>query len=168
MTDSTSDQETFDVIVEREFDVPVERLWNSWADPDEVKKWWGPRGFTCPIANVDLREGGRTFVAMQAPEEFGGGLMYNAWDFTEVVPPSRLAYVIRFTDADGTAVSPSDLGLPPGIPDAGEHTVEFTPIGETRSRMRMVEHGYTRPETRDMSRAGLEECLDKMAESFNG
>lgn len=168
MTNSTSDQETFDVIVEREFVVPVERLWNAWADAEEVKKWWGPRGFTCPIAHVDLREGGRTFVAMQAPAEYGGGLVYNAWDFAEVVPLSRLTYVIRFTDSVGTALSPADLGLPPGIPDAGVHEVDFTRIDENRSRMRMVEHGYTRSETRDLSRDGLEQCLDKMAESFAG
>jgi hypothetical protein len=38
------------------------------------------------MADVDLRVGGRTFVAMRAPAEFGGGDTYGTWNFTHVVP----------------------------------------------------------------------------------
>ena len=66
---------TFDVVVRRTFPVSPEQAWRAWSDADLVKQWWGPTGFSCPFADVDLRVGGRTLVAMRAPAEFGGGDM---------------------------------------------------------------------------------------------
>jgi hypothetical protein len=71
--------ETFDVVVRRTFPVPPEEAWRAWSESDLVKQWWGPNGFSCPMADVDLSVGGRTFVAMRAPAEFGGGDLYSTW-----------------------------------------------------------------------------------------
>jgi uncharacterized protein YndB with AHSA1/START domain len=166
MTSESGGGATFDVDVTRTFDAPVERVWRAWSEADEVKKWWGPEGFSCPVAEVDLRVGGRTLVAMRAPAEYGGGDIYNTWNFTAVEPGSRIEYIINFTDPDGNRLTPAALGLPPGIPDDGRHEVEFRDLGGGRTEMRMVEHGYASSEIRDQSRAGLEQCLDKMARSF--
>ncbi len=156
---------TFDVEVTRTFDAPVDRVWRAWSEADEVKKWWGPDGFSCPVAEVDLRVGGRTLVAMRAPAEYGGGDFYNTWTFTDVDPGSRIEYTSNFADAEGSRRTPEELGLPAGIPTDGRHVVEFRDLGDGRSEMRMVEHGYANPEIRDQSRAGLQQCLDKMARS---
>ena len=59
-----------DVIVTRVFDAPVEQVWNAWVEPEMVKQWWGPTGFTCPLAEMDFREGGTSLVCMRAPKEF--------------------------------------------------------------------------------------------------
>ena len=117
--------ETFDVVVARVFEVPPEEAWRAWSESDLVKQWWGPTGFSCPVADVDLREGGRTLVAMRAPAEFGGGDMYSTWTYTEVRPHSRIAYVFTFADPEGNRLLPADLGMPPGTPDDGEHLVTF-------------------------------------------
>ena len=87
--------DTFDVVVSRILPVPPEQAWHAWSDADLVKQWWGPTGFSCPSADVDLRVGGRTLVAMRAPAEFGGADMYSTWTYTEVVPHSRIAYVFN-------------------------------------------------------------------------
>lgn len=157
---------TFDVVASRTFDAPVERVWRAWSESDEVRRWWGPQGFTCPLAEVDLRVGGRTLVAMRAPDGLGGGEMRSSWTFSEVVPLERIVYTFRFLDADGRPVSPSALGLPPGIPDEGRHVVTFADLGDGRCEMTMVEHGYTTEQARDLSGAGLDECLDKMSATF--
>ena len=81
--------DTFDVVVSRTFPVPPDQVWRAWDESDLVKQWWGPTGFSCPVADVDLRVGGRTLVAMRAPAEFGGGDMYSTWTYTEVVPHSE-------------------------------------------------------------------------------
>ncbi|WP_210481015.1 SRPBCC domain-containing protein [Naasia sp. SYSU D00948] len=159
--------ETFDVDVTRTFDAPVDRVWRAWSEADEVKKWWGPDGFTCPVAEVDLRVGGRALVAMRAPAEYGGRDYYNTWNYTLVEPHSRIEYVSNFADEEGNRRTPADLGLPPGIPDDGRHEVEFRDLGGGRTEMRMVEHGYATAEVRDQSRTGLDQCLDKMARSFS-
>jgi uncharacterized protein YndB with AHSA1/START domain len=157
---------TYDVEVTRTFEVPVERAWRAWADADEVKKWWGPDGFTCPVAEVDLRVGGRTLVAMRAPAEYGGGDFYNTWDFTRVDPGSRIEYTSNFADAEGNRLTSAEAGLPPDIPVDGRHEVTFRDLGGGRTEMRMVEHGYTSSDMRDQSRMGLDQCLDKMERSF--
>jgi uncharacterized protein YndB with AHSA1/START domain len=159
---------TFDVEVTRTFDAPIDRVWQAWADPAEVMKWWGPQGFTCPVAEVDLRPGGRALVAMRAPAEYGGGDLYSTWNFTAVEPGARLMYVFNFADPNGGRLTPAQVGLPPGIPDDGEHVVEFRDVGDGRTELRMVEHGYTSAEARDQSKVGLEQCLDKMEASFSG
>ena len=118
------------------------------------------------MADVDLSVGGRTFVAMRAPAEFGGGDLYSTWTFTEVVPHSRFAYVFNFADPQGNRLVPADLGMPPGVPDDGKHEVSFSDLGDGRTAMTVVEHGYTTEEARDTSQLGLEQCVDKMAEIF--
>lgn len=156
--------QTFDVHVVREFAAPVQRVWDAWTRPEDLRSWWGPTGFTCPRAEADVRVGGRIFVTMRAPQEWGGGEQHSTWDITECEPPTRLAYVFRFADADGRAISPAEAGIPAeGVPAAGEHEVVLTAIDGNRTRLEMTEHGYTLAEARDMSQGGLEQCLDKMA-----
>jgi uncharacterized protein YndB with AHSA1/START domain len=154
---------TYDVHVEREFDAPIERVWAAWTTPDDLRAWWGPTGFTCPRAEVDLRPGGRIWVAMRAPAEWGGFEQYSAWDITELEAPRVLRYVHRFTDAEGTAITPAEAGIPEGVPTEGEHEVLLTSLPSGRTHLEMTEHGYTTEEARDLSRGGLEQCLDKMA-----
>jgi uncharacterized protein YndB with AHSA1/START domain len=158
--------ETFDVVVSRMFPVPPDQVWRAWSESDLVKQWWGPTGFSCPVADVDLRVGGRTLVAMRAPAEFGGGDMYSRWTYSEVVPHSRIAYVFNFADPQGNRLIPADLGMPPGIPDDGEHLVTFTDLGDGRTEMTVTEHGYTTEDARNLSQAGLEQCVDKMEAIF--
>jgi uncharacterized protein YndB with AHSA1/START domain len=158
--------DTFDVVVSRTFSVPPEQAWRAWSEADGVKLWWGPTGFSCPAADVDLRVGGRTLVAMRAPAELGGGDMYSTWSYTEVAPHTRIAYVFNFADPQGNRLVPADLGMPPGIPDDGQHVVTFSEAGAGSTTMTVVEHGYTREEARDLSQAGLEQCVDKMAAIF--
>lgn len=158
---------TYDVVTRRIFPAPVDRVWRAWSDGDQVRRWWGPEGFTCPRAEVDLRVGGRTLVAMQAPAEMGGVLLHSTWTFSEVVPLERIVYTFRFTDGDGRPLRPGDLGLPAGVPEAGVHVVTFEQAPGDACVMTVVEHGYTTPEARDVSAAGLDQCLDKMARAVS-
>ena len=155
-------QPTFEVRATRVFPVPVEAAYAAWTEPDRVKQWWGPTGFTCPVAALDVRSGGVSLVAMRAPADTGGGTMYNTWGYTLVDPPNRLEYQMRFADADGRTISPADAGIPGGVPDAVPHVVTFEPLDDHRSRVSVTEYGYTDQQARDMSQAGLDQCLDKL------
>jgi hypothetical protein len=76
-----------DLVFTRVFDAPVEQVWKAWTDPEQVKRWWGPDGFSCPFARIDFREGGISLVCMRAPKEFMGGQdMYSTWTYTKIVP----------------------------------------------------------------------------------
>lgn len=151
----------------RVFDAPVEQVWKAWSEPEYVMQWWGPEGFTSPSAKMDFREGGTSLVCMRAPKEFGGQDMYNTWTYQKIVPLERIEFILNFADKDGNKLDPAEMGLPPGVPQDVLHVITFKAGGDPstgpRTEMTVTEYGYTSDQAHDISKAGLEQCLDKMA-----
>lgn len=162
----SSEPEQHNVVVTRVLDAPPERVWQAWHDPGQVKQWWGPRGFTVPVANMDFRESGVSLVAMRAPAAYGMPDMYNTWTYTQIVPHERIEFVLNFADAQGQKLDPAQMGMPPGIPLDVRHVITLRPVGDGQTELTVTEYGYATAEARDLSQSGLVECLDKMAESF--
>lgn len=73
------------------------RVFEAMTDPEQVAKWWGPEGFTCPEVTLDPRVGGAYRIAMQPPD---GELFHLVGEYVEVEPPSRLAYTFRWEPPD--------------------------------------------------------------------
>jgi uncharacterized protein YndB with AHSA1/START domain len=163
---TTMTQETKNMTVTRTFDAPVANVWKHWSDSDKVMKWWGPKGFTSPLAKMDFREGGVSLVCMRAPQEFGGFDMYNTWTYKKIVPHERIEFTLNFADKDGNKLDPSKMGLPPGIPLDVPHVITFKSLGDKKTEMTVTEYGYTTDQAVETSKAGLEQCLDKMAASL--
>jgi uncharacterized protein YndB with AHSA1/START domain len=163
MADPTSSGQPRDLVVTRTFDAPVDLVWQAWTDPEHVMRWWGPAGFTSPVARMDVREGGTSLVCMRSP---AGQDLYNTWTYREIVPRQRLEFVLAFADQDGKRVDPAALGLPPDVPQDVRHVVTFQAVGDHKTEMTVTEFGYTSDHIFDLSKAGLEQCLDKMAASF--
>jgi len=155
-----------DMVITRVFDAPVEQVWKAWSDPAYVRQWWGPTGFTCPLAEMDFREGGKSLVCMRAPQEFGGQDMYNTWTYRKIEPNKLIEFIQHFTDKDGTKLDPAQMGIPPGVPQAVRHVITFKAVGDNRTEMTVTEYGYTADQAHDISKAGMEQCLDKMAASL--
>ena len=154
---------TKDLVVTRTFDAPVDEVWRYWADSEKVKQWWGPKGFTTPVAEMDFREGGASLVCMRAPKEFGGQDMYNIWTYTKILPMERIEFILNFADKDGNKHDPAKMGMPPGIPKDVRHVVTFKAVGDNKTEMTVTEYGYASDQVVEMSKQGLEQCLDKMA-----
>lgn len=161
--DLREDAEKRDLVITRVFDAPVERLWKAWSDAEDVLRWWGPRGFSCPSAVMDFRTGGASLVCMRAPKEFGGGDTYNTWTYTEIVPLETIEYMLHFVDQAGTRVDPSALGLPPDMPVEMRNLVTFTDLGDGRTELSITEFDWPVGQMREMSELGMKQCLDKMA-----
>ena len=159
---------TYDVVVTRTLDAPPERVWRAWTDPADVRQWWGPIGFTCPLAEMDVRVGGRSLVVMRAPQEFGGQDMYSTWTYTRLVPNERIEYTFNFSDEQGNRRTPVEAGVTGDVPADGHHVVTLSDLGGGRTEMTVTEHGYASAEARDLSQMGLEQCLDKMATLISG
>jgi uncharacterized protein YndB with AHSA1/START domain len=126
-------------------------------------QWWGPIGFTCPIAGMDFRETGTSLVCMRAPKEFGGQDIYNTWTYEKLVPTSRFVYIHRFSDKDGNPMDPVNQGLSPDIPKEMRHEVIFRELGTDETKVKVIEYGWPVCRMLEMSKTGLEQCLDKMA-----
>ena len=155
-----------DLVVSRIFDASVQQLWQSWIDPQLVMQWWGPTGFTCPVAKMDVREGGQSLLCMRTPKAFGGQDMYNTWTYTKISPQQRMEFVFHFSNENGQRIDPAALGLPSGMPDEVRHVVTFEDLGSDTSKLTVTEQGYESDQIIDLSKAGLEQCLDKMAAIF--
>ena len=161
-----TESEQRNVVVTRVFDAPVDQVWQAWSDSERVMRWWGPTGFTCPLAEMDFREGGTSLVCMRAPAEFGGQDWYNTWTYEEIVPLKRLVYLLRFADKDGNVLDPAQLGLLPGIPREVRNVNTFKDLGDGKTELTITEQSYTSDQAHDLSKAGLEQCLDKLADSL--
>ncbi|MGW6132476.1 SRPBCC domain-containing protein [Cellulomonas sp. NPDC055163] len=154
-----------DVVASRTVDAPVERVWAAWTEPEDVRAWWGPAGWTCPEAVMHVRVGGSSRVTMRSPD---GHDMHNLWTYSAVDAPHRLDFALEFCDAAGRVVDPVDLGLPPGIPVPVPHVLTFEALPTGGTRLTVTELGYTAEATRQMSLAGLEQTLDKLVASVAG
>jgi len=155
-----------DLVVTRVFNAPLQQVWRAWADPKLVMGWWGPTDFTCPVAKMDFREGGTSLVCMHAPKELGGQDMFNTWAYETIIPMQRFVYILRFADKDGNTLDPAQQGLPPEMPKEMRHEVTFKELGEAKTEMTVTEYGWAVGAMREMSKMGLEQCLDKMAALF--
>jgi uncharacterized protein YndB with AHSA1/START domain len=151
-----------DVVVTRLFDAPVERVWRAFTEDAEVMKWWGPQGFTSPAAKMDVRPGGVSLVCMRSPQ---GQDMWMTWAYTKVEPLRRLDYVQNLSDEHGNRIDPAAMGMGPEFPRDVATVVTLTPRGD-KTEMKIVEDTTTTEFMHEMSRVGLEQCMDKMAASF--
>ncbi|MBW3581884.1 MAG: SRPBCC domain-containing protein [Euryarchaeota archaeon] len=123
-----------EIVVTRTFDAPRERVWKAWTDVDQMKSWWGPKGFTVPKAHLDIREGGKFHYCMRAPDgkEYWGTGIYE-----EVSPPERLVMTDSFSDPDGNVVHASTYGIEGDYPLEMQVTVTFEDVdGKTRLTLR--------------------------------
>jgi uncharacterized protein YndB with AHSA1/START domain len=105
-------------------------------------------------------------VCMRAPAEYGGQDMYHTWTYTRIDPQERIEFVSNFANGDGRHLDPAAMGMPPGVPRDVPHVIVFKAAGDKGTEMTVTEHGYTTEQARDLSRAGMEQCLDKMAAMF--
>jgi uncharacterized protein YndB with AHSA1/START domain len=152
--------ETHDIVVTRTIPAPREQVWRAWSDPDQVKTWWGPEGFTSPMCRMDFREGGTTVVSMRSEQ---GWEVVNTWTYRSIEPMDRIEFVQGFADADGNPVPPANLGLPPSIPDEVRHIVTFVAVDDATTELTVHEFGYPDEQIVEVSRAGMEQVLDKLA-----
>ena len=147
--------ETFDVVGTRDVPAPLDEAWKSWTDPDYVLQWWGPNGFACTVADMDVRVGGRSLVCTSAPD-WGFPALYSTWAYTLVDAPNRLEFVHNMSDEHGTTIDAE------GIPRDVRHVITFEPMAPDVTRLTVRESSYPTAEARDLSSRGLEECLDKL------
>jgi uncharacterized protein YndB with AHSA1/START domain len=127
MVDSSVYQES--VVIERVFNAPIDLVWKMWTDPVSFKAWYGPAGATVPVAEFDLRPGGRRRVGMGV----GPAEMWFIGQHLEVTEPTRLIYTETIADEHGNPISPESLGMPPKTPGTTEVTVVLEEVeGGTR------------------------------------
>ena len=117
------DADALTMTLDAEFDASPERVWQLWADPRQLERWWGPPTYPATVTSHDLRPGGRVEYHMTGPE---GDQSRGYWEIVDADAPYRLIFRDGFANADGTANSDMPLN---------EARVTIAEIREGRTRM---------------------------------
>ena len=150
------------LVIERVFDAPRELVWKAWTDPEHVMRWWGPKGYTSPAAQIDFRVGGKYLWAMRSPE---GQDVWSTGVYREIVPLKRMVVTNSFADENGNVVPASHYGMPADLPLEMVATVTFEDLGG-KTRLTLRHEGFPAGEMSEMAGAGWNESFDKLAESL--
>jgi len=141
------DTDALTMTISAEFEAPPERVWQLWADPRQLERWWGPPTYPATFTRHDLAPGNRVEYHMTGPE---GDQPRGFWDIVEVDAPRRLVFRDGFANDDGT---PNDA-LP-----INEARVTIEGIGDGRTRM-SIDSSFPSAEAMEQVLAmGMEEGL---------
>src|SRR4030095_11527923 len=152
-----------DLVITRVVAAPVETVWKAWTEPEHLMRWWGPTGFTACDCKVDFRVGGKYVFCMRGPKEFQGGKeFYNAGVYKKIVPLKLIEYSQGLSDKDGNRIDPATMGMPSDFPKEIPSTLAFKRVGD-KTELTVTEYGWTVGQMREMSEAGMNQCLDKLA-----
>jgi len=149
-----------DLLITRTFDAPRELLWKAWTDPERVKRWWGPKGFTAPFCKIDLRIGGVFLNCMRSPE---GKDYWNTGIYREIVESERIVCTDSFADERGNVVPATHYGMSADFPLEMLTTVTFEQH-EGKTKLTLIHVGIPSGADRDGARQGWNESFDKLAE----
>jgi uncharacterized protein YndB with AHSA1/START domain len=86
-----------DLVFERTFDAPRELVWKAFTDPTLIPRWWGPRGTTTVVAEMDVRPGGKWRYVSSAPDRENVAFF---GEYLEIDPPERFRWTFMF-DVEG-------------------------------------------------------------------
>jgi uncharacterized protein YndB with AHSA1/START domain len=113
-----------ELVITRVVDAPRELVWEAMTNPKHVVHWWGPRGFTSTVEEMDFRVGGLWKLVMHGPD----GVNYpNQHVFEEIVKPERIVYSHGGRREGGSSVT-----------SVATWTFEVVEAGKTRVTIRMV------------------------------
>ena len=97
-TQVRKDRDARTMTITTEYDQPVERAWQLWADPRELERWWGPPTWPATVVDHDLSPGGNVRYFMTGPE---GEKSAGWWKVVSVDAPRRLEFEDGFAGDDG-------------------------------------------------------------------
>jgi uncharacterized protein YndB with AHSA1/START domain len=134
------------LVVRRTIKAPVTRVFDAWTQPEQLRRWWGPRPVTCSEAEVDLRVGGVYRIGNVLPD---GSVLWISGEFEIVEPPYRIVYTWRVE------------GKAPASSERSRVTVRFEPH-ESGTEVVVVHERIDTEETRDDHEKGWNGCLENL------
>jgi uncharacterized protein YndB with AHSA1/START domain len=159
MTRSAADEKER-MVITRVFDAPRELVWKAWTEPEYAKQWWGPKGFTAPVCNIDFRVGGKYLYCMRSPE---GKEIWTGGEYYEIVPPEKIVFSMYMCDEKGNKVDPSHYGLELTPMEDVYDEVMFEDLGDGRTRLVYLGNEAMEEAKNSGQVEGWEQILDKLA-----
>jgi uncharacterized protein YndB with AHSA1/START domain len=140
--------------LERTFDAPVEEVFDAWTNPEVLRRWWRANpAWTTPIAEVDLRVGGRYRISMEDPAD--GNKHTVVGEYIEVSPPNRLVHSWQWVQGGQPSEHVSTI------------TVDFRADGQ-RTTVVLEHSGLASSESRDQHTYGWGGVFEQLHTHLSG
>lgn len=160
----TNENESKWVLIEREFDAPIETVWRMWTDPSLFKQWYGPNGMSIPVAEMDVAVGGTRKVCMEMIKSDRAMKMWFTGAYKEIEEPTRLVYTESMCDEGGNIISAQSMGMPAGHPDTTEIIIELSE-DNGKTQMKLIHIGVP---AGSGGAGGWSQAFDKLAALIKG
>jgi len=150
-----------DIVINRVFNLPISAVWSAWTEAEEFKKWWGPKGFTCPSSKMEAKVGAKYLNCMKGPD---GKEYWSTGVVKELIPERKLVVTDNFSDEKGNIKSPADYGMTGNWAKELLITVYLEEAdGATKMKLR---HQGIPNEMREECIQGWNESFDKLEENI--
>jgi uncharacterized protein YndB with AHSA1/START domain len=150
-----------EIVINRVFNLPVSVVWLAWTDAEYFKKWWGPRGFTCPSSKMEARVGAKYLNCMRGPD---GKEYWSTGVVKELIPERKLVVTDSFSDDKGNIKPASEYGMPGDWPKELLITV-YLEEADGATKMKLKHQGIPK-EMREDCIKGWNESFDKLEENI--
>jgi uncharacterized protein YndB with AHSA1/START domain len=145
-TDTTAIPAKRELVITRVLDAPRSLVFKVWTQPEHVVRWLGPKGFTAPSCEMDLRPGGAWRACIRSPE---GTDQWMQGVYREVVEPLRLVFTFAWENDQG---------------EPGHQTLVTVTFADHGGKTRLTFHQavFESIESRDSHQSGWSECFDRL------
>jgi uncharacterized protein YndB with AHSA1/START domain len=137
-----------EILTERVFDAPRERVFQAFVDPELIPKWWGRRADTTTVDKMDVREGGEWRFVTDGPD---GNTAFRGV-YRAVQPPERLEQTFEWEGMPGHIVV---------------ETATFEDLGDGRTKVSTRSLFHTTDERDGMLASGMEIGLGESYEQLD-
>jgi uncharacterized protein YndB with AHSA1/START domain len=145
-----------EIVITRVFDAPRTLVFDAWTRPELFARWFGPRGWTVPVCEIDLRPGGAYRYVLRGPD---GAEIVMRGVYREVVPPERLVSTEVFEGFSEVGWRPEDETLTTVL--FAEHDGKTTCTATVRYPSQEVRDAALQL---DQAWKGMGDALDRLAE----
>jgi len=163
-----------DLVMTYQFAAPVKRVWKAWTQEEEIKKWWGPEGFTVTHIEFDFRVEGKYFYCMHRVNTHGG----KGWDFCsggifrDIVEPNpgragKIVMIDSFMDKKGNKVPAAHYGKSENFPLETMIVATFKEEdGDTKLTLQYPDVGAINSKDLSNMKESWEQSLRKLGEAL--
>ncbi len=146
---SVKESKKQEFVISRVLNAPRELVWKACTEPERMKEWFGPKGFTGREAKMDFRPGGVYHYALRSPD---GKEMWGKFVYRDIVAPERIVFVNSFSDEQrGVTRHPMHATWPLEMlstftftEQGGQttFTIRWSPISPTESERKTFEESF--------------------------
>lgn len=159
-----------DFVLTYQYNAHPARVWKAWTKKDQIKKWWGPEGFTVQHIKIDFRVGGKYLYCIRGVNSPGGkerdfwrGGVFRDIVSPDSMQPGKIVMIDSFTDEKGNIVPATYYGMSESFPLEMMIAVTFKEEdGDTKLTLQCPDVGGINPADLSHMKEGWEQSLRKL------